>query len=97
MVRIASFNVENLFARPNAFRSTDMTVAEPVLAAYAEVNELIKQPVYSDPDKARIRNLLVALDIYTWIIILTAIFSWLYAFGVVNPSNQVVATIGRML
>ena len=27
----------------------------------------------------------------------SAIFSWLYAFGVVNPSNQVVATIGRML
>jgi endonuclease/exonuclease/phosphatase family metal-dependent hydrolase len=65
MVRIASFNVENLFARPNAFRSTDLTVAEPVLAAYAEVNELIKQPAYSDADKARIRNLLVALDIYT--------------------------------
>ena len=26
-----------------------------------------------------------------------AIFSWLYAFGVVNPSNQVVAMIGRTL
>jgi endonuclease/exonuclease/phosphatase family metal-dependent hydrolase len=65
MVRVASFNVENLFARPNAFRSSDLTVAEPILAAYAEVNELIKQPVYSDADRSHIRNLLVTLDIYT--------------------------------
>ena len=41
--------------------------------------------------------LLLALDIYTWIIIASAIFSWLYAFGVVNPRNQAVSTIGRML
>ena len=41
--------------------------------------------------------LLLALDIYTWIIILSAIFSWLYAFGVVNPRNQFVATIANML
>jgi endonuclease/exonuclease/phosphatase family metal-dependent hydrolase len=65
MVRIASFNVENLFARPNAFRSTDLTVAEPILAAYTEVNELIKQPIYDDADRDRIRTLLVILDIYT--------------------------------
>ncbi len=47
--------------------------------------------------RALLDVVLLALDIYTWIIILSAIFSWLYAFGVVNPSNQVVATIGRML
>ena len=41
--------------------------------------------------------LLLALDIYTWIIILSAIFSWLYAFGVVNPRNQFVATVANML
>jgi len=41
--------------------------------------------------------LLLALNIYWWIVIASAIFSWLYAFGVVNPRNQVVATIGRML
>src|ERR687891_733590 len=64
MVKIASFNVENLFARPKAFRATDLDVAEPVLAAYREVNELIKKPVYSAADKARIRELLVLLDIY---------------------------------
>jgi YggT family protein len=40
---------------------------------------------------------LLALDIYWWIIIASAVFSWLYAFGVVNPRNQVVAAIGRSL
>jgi endonuclease/exonuclease/phosphatase family metal-dependent hydrolase len=65
MVRVASFNVENLFARPNAFRSTDLSVAEPILRAYRDVNELIKKPVYSNADKNTIRDLLVTLDIYT--------------------------------
>jgi YggT family protein len=47
--------------------------------------------------RALLDVLLVALNIYTWIVIAAAIFSWLYAFGVVNPRNQVVAAIGRML
>jgi YggT family protein len=55
----------------------------------------------SCPPEAKMRALLdvvlVALDIYTWVIIASAIFSWLYAFNVVNPRNQVVAAIGRVL
>jgi YggT family protein len=47
--------------------------------------------------RALLDVLLLALHIYTWIIIASAIFSWLYAFGVVNPRNQFVATIGRAL
>ena len=64
MIKIASFNVENLFERPKAFSPTDLDVARPVLDAHREVNELIKKPVYTDADKARIRDLLVVLDIY---------------------------------
>src|SRR5688572_8841345 len=64
MIKIASFNVENLFARPKAFNATDLTVAEPILAAYAEVNALIKRPAYTAANKTRIRDLLVVLDIY---------------------------------
>ncbi|MCT8268507.1 YggT family protein [Afifella sp. JA880] len=41
--------------------------------------------------------ILLILNLYTWVIIASAIFSWLYAFNVVNPRNQVVSTIGRML
>ena len=64
MVKIASFNVENLFERPKAFRATDFDLAQPILAAHKEVNELIKKPVYSEADKQRIRELLVTLDVY---------------------------------
>ena len=39
----------------------------------------------------------VALDIYTWIIIASVIFSWLYAFGVINAGNQFVGMIGNFL
>jgi YggT family protein len=38
-----------------------------------------------------------ALDIYTWIIIASAVFSWLYAFNVVNPRSPFVASVGDFL
>jgi YggT family protein len=41
--------------------------------------------------------LIIAMHLYWWVIIASAVFSWLYAFGVVNPRNQAVATIGRAL
>lgn len=46
---------------------------------------------------ALIQTIVLALDIYWWIIIGAAIFSWLYAFNVVNPRNEVVGMIGNML
>lgn len=64
MIRIASYNVENLFARPKAFSTTDWSVGEPVLEAFREVNALIGKPAYGAAEKARIRSLLVDLDIY---------------------------------
>ncbi|MDF1779495.1 MAG: YggT family protein [Rhizobiaceae bacterium] len=39
----------------------------------------------------------LALNLYTWIIIGSAIFSWLYAFNVVNTSNRFVGMIGEFL
>lgn len=39
----------------------------------------------------------IALNLYMWIVIASAIFSWLYAFNVVNPRNQVVSMIGNAL
>ena len=46
---------------------------------------------------ALIQTLLLALDIYWWLIIASAIFSWLFAFNVINGRNQFVATIGDFL
>ena len=46
---------------------------------------------------ALIQTVVMALDLYWWIIIGSAVFSWLYAFNVVNPRNQFVGAIGNML
>lgn len=46
---------------------------------------------------ALIQTLVFALDIYWWILIASAIFSWLYAFNVVNSRNQFVGMIGDAL
>jgi len=46
---------------------------------------------------ALLRTIDMALSIYWWFIIAAAIFSWLYAFNVVNPRNQFVGSIGNFL
>jgi YggT family protein len=37
------------------------------------------------------------ITLYIWILIAAAVLSWLVAFNVVNPHNQVVRTIGEAL
>ncbi len=40
-------------------------------------------------------NLLsTAITLYVWVLIISAVLSWLVAFNVVNTRNQVVRTIG---
>lgn len=39
----------------------------------------------------------VVINLYTWVVIASVVFSWLYAFNVVNTSNQFIAMIGRAL
>ena len=41
--------------------------------------------------------ILVVLELYTWVVIISAIMSWLVAFNVVNTSNRLVYTIGEFL
>ena len=41
--------------------------------------------------------ILLILDIYIWLLIASAVLSWLVAFNVVNTRNQVVAMIGDFL
>ena len=40
---------------------------------------------------------LIALDLYVWLLIASAILSWLIAFNVVNTRNQFVAGIAEFL
>lgn len=44
-----------------------------------------------------LNTLMYALNIYIWILIAAAVFSWLYAFNVINSRNQFVNMIGRFL
>jgi len=46
---------------------------------------------------ALLKTIDLALDIYTWILIASAIYSWLYAFNVINSSNRFVSQIGLFL
>lgn len=47
--------------------------------------------------QAVILTIFYALNIYWWIVILSAIFSWLFAFNVINTRNQFVAMVGNFL
>ena len=64
MVRIASFNVENLFMRAKALNAGSWEAGKPILKAYKEVNELFNLDVYTAATKAKITALLIELDIY---------------------------------
>ena len=41
--------------------------------------------------------IVMVVDLYIWVIIGSAVLSWLVAFGVVNTSNRFVYTLGDML
>ena len=53
-MKIASFNVENLFSRVRAMNLDTWSEGKPILEAYAKLNTLIQQPVYSPEDKQAI-------------------------------------------
>ena len=40
---------------------------------------------------------LIILDLYVWLLIASAILSWLIAFNVVNTRNQFVAAVAEFL
>jgi YggT family protein len=44
-----------------------------------------------------IQFIVMVVDLYIWVIIGSAVLSWLVAFGVVNTSNRFVYTLGDML
>ena len=44
-----------------------------------------------------IKITIVAIDFYIWVIIISAILSWLVAFNVVNTRNRFVYTVGDFL
>jgi YggT family protein len=47
--------------------------------------------------RALLDVILLALNLYTWLIIASAILSWLVAFNVVNTRNDFVRSVGGFL
>jgi YggT family protein len=47
--------------------------------------------------RALLDVVLIALQIYVWLLIAAAVLSWLVAFNVVNTRNPFVATVGEFL
>jgi endonuclease/exonuclease/phosphatase family metal-dependent hydrolase len=62
-MRLASFNVENLFARAIALNLPTMAAGKKPLELHAEINDILDHDVYSDADKAKIIDLLKALGL----------------------------------
>ncbi len=60
-MKIAAFNVENLFDRAKAFNSDDPTAHQQVLDDHAELNKLFEKDIYTAADKARMLVLIERL------------------------------------
>lgn len=62
-LRLASFNVENLFARAKALNLSTWDQGQPVLAAFERFNTLAAHAEYTDEDKAQMLTALALLEI----------------------------------
>jgi endonuclease/exonuclease/phosphatase family metal-dependent hydrolase len=64
-MRIATFNVENLFRRASALNQPSWEDGEPILVDYYRFGRLIAKPGYSEADKAELVTLLKRYDLHT--------------------------------
>jgi len=62
-MRIAAYNVENLFSRARALNLETWADGRPILERYAELNALFEEPVYTDAIKVRMLALMRDLGI----------------------------------
>lgn len=53
-MRIATFNVENLFSRARIMNLDEWSDGKDILAAYSRLNTLLQKPVYTPADKTKI-------------------------------------------
>jgi endonuclease/exonuclease/phosphatase family metal-dependent hydrolase len=62
-MKIASFNVENLFNRARALNMETWAEGKPILEAHAKLNQLLQNPVYSQSDKTKMLALIDELGL----------------------------------
>jgi endonuclease/exonuclease/phosphatase family metal-dependent hydrolase len=63
-MRFATFNVENLFARPRVFDLNKWDEGERILKAFADFNSRIERVIYTQANKDRMKALLLELEVY---------------------------------
>jgi YggT family protein len=68
---------------------------EPKL--YLRAVESATKPRAKPPMRAILDIVLIVLDLYVWLLIASAILSWLVAFNVVNTRNQFVSAVAEFL
>ncbi|MGW1356212.1 endonuclease/exonuclease/phosphatase family protein [Streptomyces chartreusis] len=66
IVRIATFNAQNLFRRPKAFNLPDETKRNEVLADFSTLVALLNLTTYSAEDKARMSALIKKHGAHAW-------------------------------
>lgn len=62
-MKIAAFNVENLFNRPKIFDDKNKSESKSVIGASSELSSLFEKGVYSEGDKSRMLELMEILSI----------------------------------
>ncbi len=62
-MRIASYNVENMFERAKALNLPTWEAGRPTLERHARINEVLNQPFYGPDDKDEIVKLLKDLGL----------------------------------
>lgn len=65
-MKIATFNVENMFRRAVVLNQGNWDEGKPVLEAYSALTQVLEQPVYGEADKARILELLERLGLLSF-------------------------------
>lgn len=63
MLKVASFNVENLFARAKAMNLDNWSDGKPVLNLFQSLNTLFQKPTYTSKDKRKILDYLRQLGL----------------------------------
>ena len=64
-MRLASYNVENLFNRPKVMNNTDWAKGKETLANYSKLNALLGEKTYSAAAKTKMADLMEKLGLRT--------------------------------